>query len=62
MEKQQTNATRESSYKGAGMAIGLTLGGIIGMALGNIVLAGGCMVLGLAIGSLMDRQKAESKS
>jgi hypothetical protein len=59
VSKQQKSLRKNISYQGAGMAIGLTVGGVIGLALGNIVLAGGGMVLGLAIGSFIDKKKSE---
>jgi hypothetical protein len=42
-------------YKGLGMAIGLVLGGLVGLLIDNmIIFAGGGMVVGLAIGTYMD--------
>ena len=41
--------------KGLGMAVGMILGGIVGLLIDNpIIFAGGGMVLGLAIGSALD--------
>lgn len=49
------NAQRKTSYTAIGMAIGLVLGGLVGLLIDNmIIFAGGGLVLGLAIGYAMD--------
>jgi hypothetical protein len=50
------NAEFKVNYLGLGMAMGLVVGGGIGLLLNNLVLfAGGGLVLGLAIGTALDR-------
>ena len=51
-------STFKIKYTGLGMAIGLLLGGIFGLIVGNmIIFAGGGLVLGLAIGAALDNRK-----
>ena len=52
------------SYTALGLAIGLILGGIVGLIIDNmIIFAGGGMVLGLAIGTAWEnRRKKDSAS
>jgi len=45
------------SYKAIGMAVGLILGGLVGLGADNLVIfAGGGLVLGLAIGTALDNR------
>lgn len=45
----------QKSYKGIGIAVGLILGGLVGVVVGNpVIFAGGGMVLGLAVGTALD--------
>lgn len=45
------------TYKGLGLAIGLLVGGLMGLAVHNVVIfAGGGMVLGLATGAAIDQR------
>ena len=57
------NSGKRISYTALGMAIGLILGGIVGLAIDNmIIFAGGGLVLGLAIGSALDSRRLEDDS
>jgi hypothetical protein len=48
------------SYTALGLAIGLILGGIVGLIIDNmIIFAGGGLVLGLAIGTALDNRRRE---
>jgi len=52
------NSGKRISYTALGLAIGLILGGIVGLAIDNmIIFAGGGLVLGLAIGSALDNRR-----
>jgi hypothetical protein len=54
---------KKISYTALGLAIGLILGGIVGMAIDNmIIFAGGGLVLGLAIGTALDSRRQEDDS
>jgi hypothetical protein len=54
---------RRISYTALGLAIGLILGGIVGLAIHNmIIFAGGGLVLGLAIGSALDSRRLKDDS
>ena len=54
-EKSNNQFSMKTTYKGIGMAVGLILGGCIGLLIGNVVIfAGGGMVVGLAIGAALD--------
>lgn len=45
----------QKSYKGICIAVGLILGGLVGVVVGNpVIFAGGGMVLGLAVGTALD--------
>jgi len=56
MSRNDNNqSTHRITYRGLGLAVGMTLGGIIGLLIDNpIIFAGGGMVLGLAIGATLD--------
>ena len=57
------NSGKRISYTALGMSIGLILGGIVGLAIDNmIIFAGGGLVLGLAIGSALDNRRLEDDS
>jgi F0F1-type ATP synthase assembly protein I len=46
------------TYPGLGMAIGLIVGGLLGLLVDNLAIsAGGGMVLGLAIGAALDQRR-----
>ncbi|HEY71269.1 MAG TPA: glycine zipper family protein [Anaerolineae bacterium] len=54
----KSNVNRKGNYLGLSMAMGLVIGGAIGLLLNNLVLfAGGGLVLGLAIGTALDRNR-----
>ena len=56
---ENNNSQRKISYKALGLAIGLILGGIVGLIIDNItIFAGG----GLAIGSALDNRRLEDDS
>jgi hypothetical protein len=45
-------------YTGLCMALGLVLGGLLGLIVGNsIIFAGGGLVLGMAIGAALDNRR-----
>jgi uncharacterized membrane protein (Fun14 family) len=54
----QSNPTQKGiSFTALCLAIGLVLGGIVGLVIGNMILfAGGGLVLGLAIGYALDQR------
>ena len=57
--KSNNYSPRRMKYTGIGMAIGLVLGGLVGVLVGNpFAFAGGTMVLGFAIGGVLDRRNA----
>jgi hypothetical protein len=57
------NSGKRISYTALGPAIGLILGGIVGLIIDNmIIFAGGGLVLGLAIGSALDNRRLEDDS
>ena len=57
------NSGKRISYTSLGMAIGLIFGGIVGLVIDNmIIFAGGGLVLGLAIGSVLDSRRLEDDS
>lgn len=56
-----TDRNKQSSskitYTGLGLAIGILVGGLIGLVVHNVVIfSGGGMVLGLAIGAALDQR------
>ena len=60
---QNNESQRKISFTALGPAIGLVLGGIVGLAIDNmIIFAGGGLVLGLAIGSALDSRRLEDGS
>lgn len=62
MLKDKTSGKR-ISYTALSLAIGLIFGGIVGLAIDNLVIfAGGGLVLGLAIGSALDNRRLEDDS
>ena len=56
MSKNKFNSPEDNiPYKGLGIAIGLVFGCLIDLIIGTpMIFAGGCMVLGLAIGTTLD--------
>lgn len=60
---KNNNSQRKISFTALGLAIGLVLGGIVGLAIDNmIIFAGGGLVLDLAIGSALDSRRLEDGS
>lgn len=60
---KNNKSQRKVSYKALSLAIGLILGGIVGLIIDNmIIFAGGGLVLGLAIGSALDNRRLEDDS
>ena len=60
---RENNTQKKISYTGLGLAIGLILGGIVGLAVNNmIIFVGGGLVLGLGIGSALDNRRLEDDS
>ena len=58
MARNGSGSSRTVSHAGLGAAIGLVLGGLIGILMDNmIIFAGGGMVLGVAIGSALDSRR-----
>jgi len=56
MSKKQ-NPRKRISFTAISLSIGLIFGGIVGVAIDNmIIFAGGGLVLGFAIGSAMDNR------
>jgi len=54
---------RKISNTALGLAIGLILGGIVGLVIDNLIIfASGGLVLGLAIGSALDSRRLEDDS
>ena len=50
-----------TAYAAFGLAIGLVLGGLVGLLVGNpIIFAGGGLVIGLSIGCALDRGRGEN--
>jgi hypothetical protein len=44
-------------YAGLGLAVGLVLGGLVGVLIGNpVIFAGGTMIIGFAIGTALDKR------
>lgn len=57
------NSGKRISYTALGLAIGLILGGIVGLIIDNMVIfAGGGLIVGLAIGSALDNRRLEDDS
>ena len=60
---KNNKSQRKVSYKALSLAIGLILGGIVGLIIDNMVIfAGGGLVLGLAIGTALDNRRKEDDS
>ncbi len=58
MNQENETNPRKFSYTGAGMGIGLIVGGLLGLLIDNLALsAGGGMVLGLAIGLALENRR-----
>lgn len=55
--------SRKINYTSLGLANGLVLGGFVGILVGNpIIFAGGGMVLGLAVGTALDKRNQQKNS
>jgi hypothetical protein len=59
-QEYDNRSSKRVNYVGLCLAIGLIIGGGVGLALGNIVFAGGGMVIGLAIGTVIERQQGRN--
>jgi len=58
MNQENETNPRKLSYTGAGMGIGLVVGGLLGLLIDNLAFsAGGGMVLGLAIGLALENRR-----
>jgi len=55
-QESKNSTTRRINYTAVCMALGLVLGGFLGIILDNLVFAGGGMVIGLAIGTAIDKR------
>ena len=61
--KNNNHSSFRITYTALGLAIGLILGGIVGLIIDNmIIFAGGGMVLGLAIGAALDNRRQEDET
>ena len=57
MTSNNNQPSKKISYTALSLAIGMVLGGIVGLAVDNLVIfAGGGLVLGLAIGYALDNR------
>jgi hypothetical protein len=57
MTNQNKTKNRTSTVLGIAMSLGLVLGGLVGLAVDNmIIFAGGGMILGLAIGLALEKR------
>jgi hypothetical protein len=57
MSQNNNGTSRNISYTVMGMALGLVLGGLVGILIDNmIIFAGGGMVLGLAAGAALENR------
>jgi hypothetical protein len=56
-QEYENRSSSRVNIVGLSMAIGLIIGGAIGLTLGNIAFAGGGLVVGLAIGTAIERHK-----
>jgi F0F1-type ATP synthase assembly protein I len=60
---QNNQSAIKITYKGLGLALGLVLGGLVGILIDNmIIFAGGGMVIGLAIGAALDQRSIKKNS
>jgi len=59
MDKNDANKENvRASVLGAGMALGLVFGGIVGLLVDNLVIfSGGGMILGLALGTAIENKR-----
>ena len=56
-EENNNTSSKKLNTQALGMAIGLVLGGLVGILLDNLVIfSGGGMILGFAIGTAMDKR------
>ena len=55
-EKQETQTPKKTSYVGLGLAIGIALGGAMGLALDNMAFMGAGLAIGVAIGAALDQR------
>lgn len=62
-KKEYYSSLDEMTYKSLGLVIGLLFGGLVGPFIGNpIVFAGGSMVLGLSIGTALEKRRSKDDS
>jgi F0F1-type ATP synthase assembly protein I len=58
MSQENSTKTSKWTYTGAGMGIGLVVGGLLGLLIDNLAFsAGGGMVLGLAVGLALEKRR-----
>ena len=58
---QSGNVSSGTPYTALGPAVGLVLGGLVGLIIGSpIIFAGGGLVIGLSIGYALDRGRGEN--
>jgi F0F1-type ATP synthase assembly protein I len=58
MSQENSAKTSKWTYTGAGMGIGLVVGGLLGLLIDNLAFsAGGGMVLGLAVGYALEKRR-----
>jgi hypothetical protein len=61
--KNNNQSSFRITYTALGLAVGLILGGFVGLIIDNmIIFAGGGLVLGLAIGSALDNRHKEDNT
>ena len=59
-QEAENPSPKRVSYIGLCLAMGLIIGGGVGLALGNVAFAGGGLVIGLAIGTIIERRQGRS--
>jgi F0F1-type ATP synthase assembly protein I len=60
MSEENHSQPAKFTYTGAGMGIGLVVGGLLGLLIDNLAFsAGGGMVLGLAIGLALENRRQD---
>ncbi len=58
MTQENKTKTTKLTYTGAGMGIGLVVGGLLGLLIDNLAFsAGGGMILGLAVGLALEKRR-----
>ena len=59
-QETENRSSKTVSYIGLCLAMGLIIGGGAGLAVGNVAFAGGGLVIGLAIGTAIERRQGRS--